>query len=609
MAIERRPHILKANKTNARPRYTVFLDTETTPVEVDVNTIEHRLRLGVACLYYRGEGKRKDKQTWHTFTRSGDFWDWLDAIKTGKDRICVIAHNMDFDFTVLGGFAPLSERGWSLSHFINSQAVNIWKFRKDKRSLLFLDNMNYFKMSLKLLGENIGLPKMAIDFDECTDEELSIYCRRDVEIMVKAWQDWHRYCIDNDLGVWASTVTGQAFNAFRHRFMPTAPYIHTNEDAIALERRAYHGGRSECFRIGKYTDGPYYMLDVNSMYPYIMLIDRFPSMLRTIVKRGDIGLLRRLSVDNGVIADCEVTTDIPVYPTWLNDHLVFPVGCFKASLTTPEILFALSRGHITGVGAIAVYTMADLFSRYVRFFYSQRMRFKAEGNVAYGMIAKLMLNSLYGKFGQKIDIWDRVGTDPELMDSAWKEWDVSDRRMRSFRVIGGVIEEVVGHAEGYNAFPAICAHVTAYARLYLWEIIRAVGRRHCYYCDTDSVIVDRDGYNRMSTYLDPEMIGLCKVEAEADTLNIYNIKQYVFGDKKRFKGIKADAEQVNPSTYVQWHQVHIAGALKAGTTDRCTWKKAVKHISPEYKKGLVQTDGCIKPFELDEPVLASEYHS
>lgn len=609
MAIERRPHILKANKTNARPRYTVFLDTETTPVEVDVNTIEHRLRLGVACLYYRGEGKRKDKQTWHTFTRSGDFWDWLDAIKTGKDRICVIAHNMDFDFMVLGGFAPLTSRGWRLLHFINSQAVNIWQFRKDKRSLLFLDNMNYFKMSLRMLGDNIGLPKLDIDFDTCTDKELSIYCRRDVEIMIAAWQKWHKYCIDNDLGVWAPTVTGQAFNAFRHRFMDTPPYIHINKPAIELERKSYHGGRSECFRIGKYTQGPYYMLDVNSMYPYIMLTNRFPSMLRTIVKRGDVHLLQRLSAVSGVIADCEVTTDIPVYPAWYNDRLVFPLGRFEASLTTPEILFALSRGHITGVGAIAVYAMADLFSRYVRFFYSQRIHFRADGNIAYGMIAKLMLNSLYGKFGQKIDVWDVAEEDAPLEDSAWKEWDMESQRMRSFRCIGGTIEEVVGHAEGYNAFPAICAHVTAYARLYLWEIIRAAGKDHCYYCDTDSVIVDAQGYNRMLTYLDPKTLGLCKVEAEADTLNIYNVKQYTFGDKRKCKGVKADAKCIGENTYTQWHQVHIAGALRAGTTDRCTWRKITKHISTEYKKGLVQTDGCIKPFELDEPVLASEYHS
>lgn len=598
MAVTRHPHPLKANKRNSRPRYMVFFDTETEPIKIDENTIEQRLKLGVACLYRRGEGKRGDKKTWITFQEPSQFWWRLDDIKAVKGRIAVVSHNLDFDFMVLGGFKPLTDMGYKLLHFITNQAVNIWKFRKGRKTLLFLDNMNYFKMSLKALGDAVGLPKLKIDFDTCTQEELEIYCKRDVEIMVKAWQDWHQYCKDNDLGVWATTVTGQAFNAYRHRFMDTAPYIHTNKPCVDLERRAYHGGRSECFKIGEYGHGPYYMLDVNSMYPYVMAQERYPYMLKTFLNKGDIAILKKYTTGFGMIADVIIDTPEPAYPVKYNNHLIFPTGRFATTLTTPEIKYALMNQHIKEVGLTAIYAMTDLFSRYVRYFYSQRMKFQEQGNTVYALIAKLMLNSLYGKFGQKIDIWETVGEDGTMSDQAWREWDAGDHTMRSFRCIGGVIEEVTGHDEGFNAFPAICAHVTAYARLYLWDIINTAGRGHVYYCDTDSVIVDAAGYSRLLSFHDPKKIGMIKVDTESDTLSIYNVKQYTFGSKRRCKGIKADAIEVSPAVYKQWHQVHINGALKDRTSDRCTWKQIIKHIDTTYKKGVVLPGGDVVPFHL-----------
>ncbi|GAH85107.1 unnamed protein product, partial [marine sediment metagenome] len=138
------------------------------------------------------------------------------------------------------------------------------------RTLLFLDLMNYFDTSLKEVGKSIGCHKIPINFKDCSTPELVEYCKNDVFIMIEAWKKWITFIYENDLGVWGKTLPSQAFNCYRHRFMPHKIYIHTHEKATALERAGYFGGRCECFQLGYFDDGPFYLLDINSMYPSVI---------------------------------------------------------------------------------------------------------------------------------------------------------------------------------------------------------------------------------------------------------------------------------------------------------------------------------------------------
>ncbi|GAF82464.1 unnamed protein product, partial [marine sediment metagenome] len=60
--------------------------------------------------------------------------------------------------------------------------------------------MNWFTESLAKTGERIGIPKMDIDFDTCTDEELSVYCRNDVLIEFENFKVFIAFLEDNMIG-------------------------------------------------------------------------------------------------------------------------------------------------------------------------------------------------------------------------------------------------------------------------------------------------------------------------------------------------------------------------------------------------------------------------
>ena len=303
MGLIRQPHLLKPTKNARYPTRIIFVDTETVSTHISEDYQRHDLKLGVAC-YLRTYDKGDYSFEWLKGFRTPEtFWDWSLSKCTDKQRVIIMAHNLDFDFLVLNGLNELEDRRWYANNIILSGQVDIWNFHQFKykpqskawvnyvlrykkepspiKTLLFLDLMNYFKMSLKKLGESMGVEKLDIDFDKCSDEELLTYCTRDVEIMAQAWLKWTAFLKDNDLGCWGKTLPSQALSTFRHKFMKHEIYIHSHEPALHLERQSYCGGRTECFQIGKFNHGPYYLVDVNSLYPSVMYKKPYPTRIKT----------------------------------------------------------------------------------------------------------------------------------------------------------------------------------------------------------------------------------------------------------------------------------------------------------------------------------------
>jgi len=183
--------------------------------------------------------------------------------------------------------------------------------------------------------------------------------------------------------------------------MPAKIYVHADQKALELERTAYYGGRNECYRLGPQPDGLYYRLDVNSMYGSVMSTHRWPTRLRKLVNLPSIPELAALSDRYLCIASVTIETDIPLYPARLAGGTYYPTGRFSAVLPDAELLQALDRGHIVSVERVATYDSEILFQSFVDYFYGLRLSARAAGDQQTERFAKLLINSLYGKWGQR----------------------------------------------------------------------------------------------------------------------------------------------------------------------------------------------------------------
>ncbi|GAI16839.1 unnamed protein product, partial [marine sediment metagenome] len=189
-------------------------------------------------------------------------------------------------------------------------------------------------------------------------------------------------------------------------------YTYTsNKEAIKLERDSYKGGRVECFYLGELKNDNYYMLDVNSLYPFVMRNNMYP--VRYVKIRHNISrtALNTYLDNRAACAQVFIETAVPVYAV-RRARCIFPVGRFWTVLTTPELKYALAKGHIKQVGDCVIYKQASIFKSYVDKFYAMRQDFRSAGTAEYEELCKKMLNSLYGKFGQKGEDWTKIGDCP-----------------------------------------------------------------------------------------------------------------------------------------------------------------------------------------------------
>lgn len=597
--MKRHAHRLKRTAHTERPRHFLFFDTETVEGATVDNEVVHHLRLGVACLHDFRTDNPDRPERYVSFRTAEELWNLIVASVQKRSRLFVVAHNISFDLKVVGGFKPLTDRGWKAGKMILNGTTNIWSFKKDTSTIVLLDNMNFFKTSLRSLGESIGIDKLEMPEFGDNDDDWIAYCKRDVEVMVKTMKYWIEFLDVNDLGSFGKTLASQAFNTFRHRFMLNDIFIHTNESVTELERRAYHGGRTECFRIGKQPKGEYYNLDVNSMYPSVMRSNEYPTKFIGKLTRVDIPYLKTLLDKFCVIAEVELSTKQPAYAGIINNRLVFPTGTFTTVLTTRELIHAVHHNHVVKCNVAALYEKAIIFDKYVDFFYTKRQEYKSKGQTAFSYLCKLLLNTLYGKLGQRNQEWRFDHECPNAPDEIRTEYDVQAKRVRTYRIIAGRCDELCGQIEAFHSFPAIPAHITADARLLLYEYIQAVGKDHIYYCDTDSVFTDSVGHARLARFIDPTRLGYLSVKSLSDTLTIRGLKDYQFGNESLIKGVRRDAEQLDDHTFRQIQFEGMNGALRNQRSHLQTTRMITKHIQRAYSKGVIEAGGRVAPFVID----------
>jgi hypothetical protein len=607
-SIARKPHIIKPERTLAMPRHLIFFDTETKSEELENGCNKQILKMGWACYYRREYGRHLEKVLWQSFNDSLSFWSFLYNHLQAKTQLWVISRNIVFDFTIIEGWKYLRQVGFKCKFFYNAGLTTVISVTGRFGSIVFLDSLNWFVESLEKTGERIGLPKLKIDFDNCTEAELSTYCHRDVEIELENFKLFIKFLQDNNVSRLCYTRGSTAFAAYLFGHYHNKIYIHNNEQAINLEREAYKGGRTECFYLGVLENENYYTVDVNSLYPFVMSENKYPVKYSRFLHNITIKSLRGYLKNNSVVAKVLVETDEPVYAV-KRDRTLFPIGCFWAVLTTPELKYALEHNHIKEIKDAVVYEQADIFSSYVNRFYKLRQQFISEGKTESAEFCKKLLNSLYGKFGQKAEIWEKIGEcigEPDRTEDCFR---AGDNSRGSIRYLLGEIFELKGHQECFDSFPAIPAHVAAFGRMYLYDIMKQVGIGNYFYCDTDSLIINEDGLCRLQNLIDNVVLGKLKVVSSSNEITIRGLKDYTIAKKTVIKGIRKNAVKISEGVYSQEVWPSFKGLMRSENPNDYIIKTQTKVLSRKYTKGNVAKNGVVTPFLYDESYILESFYS
>lgn len=587
-------HRLRENKSVAMPHSAVWVDTETRPKRRPDGTIEHWLAFGWCCFRRTRKANEWCESEWHRFTTPSQFWSIVEARCRPHTRTYIFAHNWAFDAPVLQTFDVLRERGWQMTKTVVESPPVIMTWCKPGLSITMLDTLNWWRMPLKSVGKSLGLPKLEMPPLTARKKEWDTYAKRDVEIIERVCLEWWEFLVSHDLGSFAPTLASQALRAFRHRFMDHDILIDNNLKALTLARESLHGGRTEAFRLGK-IDGPIYVLDVNSMYPFVMRDNMYPTALRMHARISNVRELTKWLKDWCVIARVRLQTKRPRYAITQAGKVMFPIGRIETCLTTPDLIDAVEHDEIRSIIECSVYTRAPIFSRFVTELYAERQKAAAEGNTVRVWLLKILMNSLYGKFAQRGDVWETIAATQDNDIRVWKEIDADTGVVRNFRQFGGIVQQKNGERESLDSSPAIAAHVTAYARAQLWNLMLTAEQQNVFYCDTDSLFVNDDGRMKLSHFINPSTLGALKEESVHQWILIHGLKDYVTPVSSKTKGAKANAKWLAPNVLEQEQWSSLPGLIRSGDVHAPTTKTVRKTLRRTYDKGIVSPCGDVSP--------------
>jgi hypothetical protein len=306
------------------------------------------------------------------------------------------------------------------------------------------------------------------------------------------------------IGTQAITLASAAMKLFTRDFLQREIYRPPLE-ADAFIRRSYYGGRNEVYRYDEVDARAY---DVNSMYPWAMTGP---------VPVEFVGWTTRLPDDDRFIGFYEADIDypelyIPSVPVLDRKQLLFPVGRFRAWVSSIELRRAIEDGARVSIRRGVVFRAEPLLAEYVYELHRRKQEAEAAGRPAERFVWKILLNSLYGKFGER-PIKRRYIHD----DGRAGVYDIPE--------LPGIVM-ALEPARGLHLLPHIAATVTSRARARLLAYLRSV---RPWYTDTDSVYTP----DRIDTGGE---IGQMKEEGEG-RFRAYRPKEYIFKGHIKVKGI------------------------------------------------------------------------
>lgn len=573
---KRIPHIIKKIMKTTCPSNLLFFDCETKGryFKDQPGCTFQYLWFGYAyaCRYEEGRETRVQKLF---FKNTNSFWKFVLSRMDKCRPLYVFAHNLPFDLTVCDFWEHKVFKNTKVNFTIFEAPPTVISLLQNGNTINFVDTLNYWRTSLREIGEGCGMDKLEMPSIKQSFIKWKIYCERDVMILKTAVLKMMSFIKEHNLGPFSFTQASQAMAAFRTRFMKHQIFVHDNVKALSLERKAYHGGLVHNFFIGK-VEKKIWKLDVNSLYPSVML-SYFPVKLVAYEEGVNLRNLRKYAKSYGLVANVDIKTDEDLYPVKDNGKLMEARGNFNTTICGSELLRALRTNSITYCYAMGRYELQRIFKEFVEFFYAKRLEYKKPPiNISYDLFCKLMMNSLYGKFGQRSYEWVDLTWDnfqlwyalkglpfpksytlknylPKGLFLSSSFFPLGSPDTIQVRKIGTVEQMRLPVDEHSMSCPIIAAYVTSYGRERLRELIRKAGKKHVYYCDTDSLFVDKQGYHNLLKWkeIDPTTLGKLKIE-ETSSKTIFKCpKVYTFNGQETIKGIRKDAIQIGENEYMQ----------------------------------------------------------
>lgn len=490
----------------------------------------------------------------------------------------------------------------------------------------FKDSFRLFPISLNNLCKTFNVNGKISDYNNNWNqitlfensemlEKFKEYALNDSECLLRALNNARKMFLENYHTDITKTVSAPslALLIYRHKYqnfdIPILKRIIDN-----LTRPSYFGGSSDYY---KHSGENLRYYDVNSLYPNAML-NYMPLQYIKTVDGSEIDL----NDENcfgflEVIVTCPDNIKICLLPRKLKGKTLHTKGTWRGVYFSEELKAVVSYGYKIEIVKAHLFTKEIIFKQFVEDFYELKRIATEHNDPSMRYIAKLLLNSLYGLFGRKLDKIKTVVATPENRKELLTmhtvkniiqikenvelfllhenlDYDLINKlniemSLKLFNSMNDVVKTNV----------AIASAVTSYARIHMMKFKTLPGI-NVYYTDTDSIFIDSD----LPAEMIGESLGLMKDELKGGIIKkalFFGIKQYAYiNDKDEVTTVFAGV----PRNSLTWEAIE---ELQKN-------KKIVKSIPNQFTKSIqtlqifIKTDKKVEiKFSPEKKLMNNEF--
>jgi len=243
-----------------------------------------------------------------------------------------------------------------------------------------------------------------------------------------------------------------------------------------------------------------YAYDVNSLYPFVMKTCPVPVGNITFFE-GDIS-----KIDNNPFGFFEVeiiapdNLNIPILQTKINTgngtRTVSPLGQWKYMMFSEEMNNALKFGYRFKILRGYLFEKEYIFTDYINDLYEIK---KAHNkNDPMYLISKLLMNSLYGRFGMDYRMSEHLIIDNNQLYNIIDKYSINevielnnDKSLVSY-LDNDLLETIfLSNKSDFNISIGIASAITSYSRVHMSQFKSINNDFNLYYTDTDSIYIDK----------------------------------------------------------------------------------------------------------------------
>ena len=345
-------------------------------------------------------------------------------------------------------------------------------------------------------------------------DEAVKYCELDCKCLHELLTKFNELIFNNfSINIFRSlTLPALAMRIYKTHFMPANTLYQLSAEIEKNIRLSYTGGAVDVYiphnRITSFVSKAtalfkkLYYYDVNSLYPTIMA--RLPMPVgKPIAFEGDI---RKIEPNAYGIFYCKITSpeflEHPILQRKIKGlGTIAGLGTWHGWIPSIEMDNAARYGYQFEILKGYQFDKANIFKDYVNKLFELRNEYNKTHPM--NLIAKLLMNSLYGKFGMKtertaVEIFN-LNTEAgrlamkSLLDSAGdsvKDFIEFDNNKYLFvrNTLADLLNEDSFHGSDVNI--AVASTITAGARIFM-SAFKNNSLYNLFYSDTDSIVIDK----------------------------------------------------------------------------------------------------------------------